>query len=59
MKFDAKKFITLNIPYLIVFYIVDKAAWLYRYCIGDSVINKLYALCLSIRKCIKRASKSA
>lgn len=47
MKFDAKKFITLNIPYLIVFYIVDKAAWLYRYCVGDSVINRLYALFLN------------
>ena len=47
MKFDVKKFITLNIPYLIVFYIVDKAAWLYRYCVGDSVINRLYALFLN------------
>ena len=47
MKFDVKKFITLNFPYLIIFYLVEKSAWLYRYCVGDSVVDKLYALFLN------------
>ena len=47
MKFDVKKFITLNFPYLIIFYLVEKSAWLYRHCVGDSVVDKLYALFLN------------
>ena len=47
MKFDVKKFLTLNFPYLIIFYLVEKSAWLYRYCVGDSVVDKLYALFLN------------
>ena len=47
MKFDVKKFITLNFPYLNIFYLVEKSAWLYRHCVGDSVVDKLYALFLN------------
>lgn len=47
MKFDIKKFLTLNFPYLIIFYLVEKSAWLYRHCVGDSVVDKLYALFLN------------
>ena len=47
MKFDVKKFLTLNFPYLIIFYLVEKSAWLYRHCVGDSVVDKLYALFLN------------
>lgn len=47
MKFDVKKFLTLNFPYLIIFYLVEKSAWLYRHCVGDSVVGKLYALFLN------------
>lgn len=47
MKFDIKKFLTLNFPYLIIFYMVEKSAWLYRHCVGDSVVDKLYALFLN------------
>ena len=35
MKVDVKKLIILNIPYVIVFYMVDKVAWLYRHVNGD------------------------
>lgn len=38
---DLKKVIMMNIPYMIVFYVVDKGAWLYRHCIGKSVIERL------------------
>lgn len=44
---DRKRLIMLNIPYVIVFYLIDKAAWLYRYCMGDSLIEKLGALFLN------------
>ena len=47
MKFDVKKFLTLNFPYLIIFYLVEKSAWLYRHCVGDSVVDKLYTLFLN------------
>ena len=35
MKVDVKKLIILSIPYVIVFYMVDKVAWLYRHVNGD------------------------
>ena len=34
---DMKKLILLNFPYIIAFYMVEKAAWLYRHCNGDNV----------------------
>lgn len=44
---DWKRLIMRNIPYVIVFYLVDKVAWLYRYCIGESLIEKLGVLFLN------------
>ena len=44
---DWKRFIMRNIPYVIVFYLVDKVAWLYRYCIGESLLEKLGVLFLN------------
>ena len=44
---DWKRLIMRNIPYVIVFYLVDKVAWLYRYCIGESLIKKLGVLFLN------------
>ena len=44
---DMKKLILLNFP----FYMVEKAAWLYRHCNGDSVVDRLmgYAI-MMVRK---------
>ena len=39
-----KKLILLNFPYIIAFYMVEKAAWLYRHCNGDSVVDRLMVL---------------
>ena len=36
---DVKKLILLNFPYIIAFYMVEKAAWLYRYCNGDTIVD--------------------
>ena len=32
------------IPFAIVFYLIDKCAWLYRHCTGDSAITRLMVL---------------
>lgn len=40
-KKDVKKMVILNIPYVIFFYLSEKVAWLYRHCIGDSIVEKL------------------
>lgn len=40
-KIDVKKMVILNIPYIIFFYLSEKVAWLYRHCIGDSIVEKL------------------
>lgn len=36
-----KRVVILSIPYLIIFYLADKCFWLYRHCIGDSMIEKI------------------
>lgn len=46
---DKKRIVMVNIPYLIVFYLVDKVAWLYRYCVGDSLIEKMGILFLNFQ----------
>ena len=34
------RLIMMNIPYLLGFYIADKGAWLYRHCLGESMIQR-------------------
>ena len=46
---DAKRLIMLNIPYVIVFYLVDKVAWLYRHCVGGSLVEKMGVLFLNFQ----------
>ena len=41
---DKKKAVAMNIPYVIAFYLVEKEAWLYRHCVGESVEEKLWVL---------------
>lgn len=35
-----KRVVILSIPYLIIFYLADKCFWLYRHCMGNSMIEK-------------------
>lgn len=46
---DKKRLFTRGIPYIIIFYLVDKLAWLYRYCVGESMISRLGVLFLNFR----------
>ena len=43
---DMHKALIAGIPYVIIFYLVEKEAWLYRHCTGDSMIQKLMNLFL-------------
>ena len=36
-----KRVVILSIPYLIIFYLADKCFWLYRHCMGRSMIENL------------------
>ena len=36
-----------SIPYLIIFYLVDKEAWLYRHCIGGSAFDRVLAVLMN------------
>ena len=36
--------VSQSVPYVIMFYLVDKEAWLYRNCIGGSAFDKLMAV---------------
>ena len=55
---DMKKLILLNFPYIIAFYMVEKAAWLYRHCNGDSVMDRLMVLFMNFGLAYKSALPS-
>ena len=44
---DKKKAIAMNVPYVIAFYLVDKEAWLFRHCVGGSIVERLGVLFLN------------
>ena len=50
---DKKRLIVMNIPYVIVFYLVDKLAWLYRHCFAESLIERLGVLLLNFGAAFK------
>ena len=41
------RLISQSIPYVIMFYLVDKEAWLYRNCIGGSTFDKVAAVLMN------------
>lgn len=46
MKLDVKKLLILNLPYAVVWYVVDKIAWLYRMVDATEIGMKLYGVML-------------
>lgn len=44
-----KRVMILSIPYLIIFYLADKSFWLYRHCIGDSMIEKIGVILMNFQ----------
>lgn len=54
MKPDLKKLIVLNIPYVIVWYLVDKLCWLYRMAEGTLAGEKLLYVFLNFQSAFAR-----
>ena len=46
---DKKRLLMMNVPYIIVFYLVDKLAWLYHHCVGNSFVEKAGVLFLNFQ----------
>ena len=42
-----KRVVILSIPYLIIFYLADKCFWLYRHCMGRSMIEKICVMLMN------------
>ena len=42
-----KRVVILRIPYLIIFYLADKCFWLYRHCMGRSMIEKICVMLMN------------
>ena len=54
MKPDLKKLIVLNIPYVIVWYLVDKLCWLYRMAEGTLAGEKLLYVFLNFQSAFSK-----
>ena len=46
---DKKRLLMMNVPYIIVFYLADKLAWLYRHCTRNSFAEKAGVLFLNFQ----------
>ena len=49
LKRNSLRILALNTPYVIIFYLVDKEAWLYQHCQGDSSVERLMVLLLNFQ----------
>ena len=48
------KKVMLHIPYVIVFYVVNKCTWLYQYCRGSTVVDRLMVLLMNYPLAFKK-----
>ena len=48
------RLILLNLPYIMIFYVGNKLAWLYQYCAGNSMIERLMVLILNFQMAFSR-----
>ena len=48
------RIILLNLPYIMIFYVGNKLAWLYQYCAGNSMIERLMVLILNFQLAFSR-----
>lgn len=44
-----RKIVILNIPYIVVFYVLNKGAWLYRHCLGETTVQKLGVMLINFQ----------
>ena len=48
------KKVLLHIPYVVVFYVVNKCTWLYQYCRGSAVVDRLMVLLMNYPLAFKK-----
>ena len=48
------KKVLLHIPYVVVFYVVNKCTWLYQYCRGSTVVDRLMVLFINYPLAFKK-----
>ena len=48
------RIVLINLPYIVIFYVGNKLAWLYQYCVGDSMIERLMVLVLNFQMAFSR-----
>ena len=48
-KIQFKRLVILNLPYLAIFYVADKGSWLYRHCLGESMVQRLGVMLVNFR----------
>ena len=48
------KKVLLHIPYVVVFYMVNKCTWLYQYCRGSTVVDRLMVLLMNYPLAFKK-----
>ena len=45
----SRKKIIMWIPYIILFYFVDKGAWLYRHCVGGTAVQRFGVMVMNYK----------
>ncbi len=48
-KIQVKRLVILNLPYFFIFYVADKGSWLYRHCLGESMVQRLGVMLVNFR----------
>ena len=48
-KIQVKRLVILNLPYFFIFYVADKESWLYRHCLGESMVLRLGVMLVNFR----------
>jgi len=48
-KIQVKRLVILNLPYFFIFYVADKGFWLYRHCLGESMVQRLGVMLVNFR----------
>ena len=51
---EVLKKVLLHIPYVVVFYVVNKCTWLYQYCRGSTVVDRLMVLFMNYPLAFKK-----
>ena len=48
------RIVLMNLPYIVIFYVGNKLAWLYQYCVGNSMVERMMVLVLNFQLAFSR-----